>query len=94
MAGVSAEQVRRDMMAVGYNGTPIRGYCIAELMNCIDGLLDAAQGQNAAIRGPSATSAGPSPFIPRAWWPKLSIVAAFDNDPAKIGGPDKLQSTA
>jgi redox-sensing transcriptional repressor len=83
-AGVSAEQVRRDMMSVGYNGTPIRGYCIAELINCIDGLLDAAQGQNVAIvglgnlgRAITAYSAGR--------WPKLSIVAAFDNDPAKIG---------
>ena len=84
MAGVSAEQVRRDMMAVGYNGTPIRGYCIAELMSCIDGLLDAAQGQNAAIVGLGHLGRAITVYS-AGRWPKLSIVAAFDNDPAKVG---------
>ena len=84
MAGVSAEQVRRDMMAVGYNGTPIRGYCIAELMHCIDGLLDAAQGQNAAIVGLGHLGRAITVYS-AGRWPKLSIVAAFDNDPAKVG---------
>ena len=83
-AGVSAEQVRRDMMAVGYNGTPIRGYCIAELMNCIDGLLDAAQGQNAAIVGLGNLGRAITVYS-AGRWPKLSIVAAFDQDPAKVG---------
>jgi len=83
-AGVSAEQVRRDMMAVGYNGTPIRGYCIAELMNCIDGLLDAAQGQNAAIVGLGNLGRAITVYS-AGRWPKLSIVAAFDHDPAKVG---------
>jgi redox-sensing transcriptional repressor len=83
-AGVSAEQVRRDMMAVGYSGTPIRGYCIAELTNCIDALLDAAQGQSAAIVG--LGNLGQAITVYSAGrWPKLSIVAAFDQDPAKVG---------
>ena len=53
-------------------------------MSCIDGLLDAAQGQNVAIVGLGHLGRAITVYS-AGRWPKLSIVAAFDNDPAKVG---------
>jgi redox-sensing transcriptional repressor len=84
MAGVSAEQVRQDMMTVGYNGTPVRGYAVVELANCIGRLLDTSHAQKAAIVGLGHLGRAITVYS-AGRWPKLAIVAAFDTDPAKIG---------
>lgn len=83
MAGVTAAQVRRDMMAVGYSGSPTRGYDVRALADSIGDFLDAPEGQGVALVGiGNLGRAIMAYFTGRR--PRLSIIAAFDNDPAKI----------
>jgi redox-sensing transcriptional repressor len=83
MAGGTAAQVRRDMMAIGYSGSPTRGYNIEELIRSIASFLDAPEGQHIALAGVGHLGLSIlANFAGRR--PKLSIVAAFDVDPAKI----------
>lgn len=88
-AGVSAAQVRRDMMAVGYNGIPTKGYDVESLIESIGQFLDAPGPEAVALVGVGNLGrAILSYFDGRS--PNLKIVAAFDNDPGKadhvIGG--------
>ena len=81
-AGVSAAQVRRDIMALGYTGSPQRGYGVAELIESIDSFLDAPGGQNVALVGVGNLGrAVANYFVGRR--PKLRLVALFDVDPEK-----------
>lgn len=84
MAGVSAAQVRRDMMTVGYSGTPVKGYNIPELIESVDRLMDSAQGQAVAIIGLGNLGRAIGTYFSRRR-PTLSIVAAFDTDHRKVG---------
>ena len=51
LAGGTAAQVRRDIMAVGYSGSPTRGYEIRELIRCIGSVLDDLHGEGATLVG-------------------------------------------
>lgn len=83
LAGSSAAQVRRDLMVIGYSGSPNRGYQVLELMNSIGQFLDSPTGQRVALVGiGNLGRALLSYFTGRR--PKLSIVAAFDSDPEKV----------
>ena len=82
MAGYTAAQVRRDLMAVGYVGHPVRGYEVAGLLESLRDILDAPGGQGVALVGVgNLGKAILSYFAGRR--PNLRIVAAFDSDPAK-----------
>ncbi len=82
-AGASAAQVRRDMMIIGYSGSPIHGYNVQELIQTIDNFLDAPEGQRCAIVGVGNLGrALISYFTNRR--PMLRVVAAFDNDATKV----------
>lgn len=79
-SGVSAAQVRRDMMVIGYTGTPSHGYDIKELTKSIGRLLDAKGVEGVALVGVGNLGrAIISYFAGRR--PNLSIIAAFDVDP-------------
>jgi len=83
LAGLTAAQVRRDFMAIGYSGSPTRGYEVGKCIESIGGFLDGPRRQDVALVG--AGKLGRSiiaHFSGRR--PKLAIVAAFDNDPAKV----------
>jgi len=83
-AGVSAAQVRRDMMVVGYNGIPTKGYDVESLIASIGQFLDAPDRDAVALVGVGNLGrAILSYFDGRS--PNLKIVAAFDNDPSKAG---------
>ncbi len=83
LAGGTAAQVRRDVMAIGYTGSPVHGYGIRDLIKSIADFLDAPEGQNVALVGiGNLGRAILTYFTGRR--PRLSIVAAFDVDPAKI----------
>jgi redox-sensing transcriptional repressor len=84
MAGVSAAQVRRDMMAVGYSGTPVKGYSIPELIESVDRLLDSTHGQAVAIVGLGNLGRAVAAYFAHRR-PNLSVVAAFDTDERKVG---------
>ena len=84
MAGVSAAQVRRDIMNLGCLGNTINGYNVAELAVSISHSLDDPTGQLVALVGVGDLGRAILKFFPGRR-PKLSIVAAFDNDPRKFG---------
>lgn len=84
MAGVTAAQVRRDLMAVGATGSPTKGYDVAGLIECVGQVLDDPDGQLAAVVGVGNLGRALLTFF-QGRRPKLSIVAAFDTDPAKTG---------
>jgi redox-sensing transcriptional repressor len=82
MAGRTAAQVRRDLMVVGYSGSPGRGYDVARLLASLREFLDTPGGQNVALVGVgNLGKALLSYFAGRR--PNLRIVAAFDIDPGK-----------
>ncbi|MBN1960131.1 MAG: redox-sensing transcriptional repressor Rex [Deltaproteobacteria bacterium] len=83
-ASVSAVQVRRDLMAIGYSGSPNRGYDIAELLKSINDLLDAHKSQGVALVGVGNLGRAIIAYVERQR-PYLYIAAAFDTDRDKIG---------
>jgi redox-sensing transcriptional repressor len=82
MAGVTPAQVRRDIMSIGYSGNPNRGYGVIELIESIGHSLDDSEGQNVALVGVGNLGRAILTYF-SGRRPKLSIVAAFDNDPRK-----------
>jgi redox-sensing transcriptional repressor len=77
LAGVSAAQVRRDLMAIGYSGSPNKGYKVEELVTSIGDFLDNPQGENVCLVGVGNLGRAILSFF-TGRRPKLSIVAAFD----------------
>ena len=82
LAGVTPAQVRRDLMAVGYTGTPARGYGVADLMGSISALLDAPVMQEIALVGVGNLGRAILAYF-AGRHPNIAFVAAFDTDPAK-----------
>lgn len=83
-AGVSAAQVRRDIMHIGYSGNPNRGYGVNELLESIRSFIDAPGGQRVALVGVGNLGRAIIAYY-AGRRPNLSIVAAFDSDPEKWG---------
>ncbi len=83
LAGVSAAQVRRDLMTVGYHGSPTRGYDVDGLGEAIGASLDAEQGQSAALIGVGNLGRAILAYF-AGRRPRLSIAAGFDTDPEKV----------
>ena len=83
LIGGTAAQIRRDLMAVGYSGSPTHGYDIRELVVSIGNFLDAPRLQGVALVGVGNLGRAIMAFF-AGRRPKLSIVAAFDNDPYKV----------
>ena len=83
LAGGTAAQVRRDMMAIGYAGSPKRGYEIRDLIESIGNFLDAPQGQGVALVGIGHLGQAILAYF-TGRRPRLQIVAAFDSDPYKV----------
>ena len=82
-ARVTAAQVRRDVMQLGFSGSPARGYAVKGLIQCIAEALDNSQGERVALVGiGNLGRAIMAYFAGRR--PNLSIVAAFDREPAKV----------
>jgi redox-sensing transcriptional repressor len=83
MAGVTAAQVRRDIMSLGYCGSPAHGYDVDRLIESIRTFLDAPEPEPVVLAGVGNLGrAILSYFAGRR--PNLVIVAAFDSDPQKV----------
>ena len=83
-AVVSAAQVRRDLMVIGYSGSPNKGYDVAACIESIGSFLDGPVQQEVALVGVGNLGhAVLSHFAHKS--PSAAIVAAFDVDPALIG---------
>jgi redox-sensing transcriptional repressor len=82
MAGFTPAQVRRDLMEVGYSGSPARGYDRSKLILSIGSLVDPPEKREVALAGiGSIGRAILAYFQGRA--ALLEITAAFDVDPEK-----------
>lgn len=83
-AGVTAAQVRRDVMAIGYTGSPTKGYDVRALIASISDFLDGRATVGVALVGVGNLGrALLAYFVGRH--PRLAIRAAFDVDPGKNG---------
>ena len=84
LAGVSAAQVRRDFMVIGYSGSPNRGYQLDTCLASIEHLLDGTVRQDVAIVGLGRLGQSVlEHFAGRR--PLLRIAVGFDTDQALIG---------
>lgn len=82
VAGRTSSQVRRDLMSVGYTGTPANGYFIEELIKAINIFLDHPSGQEVALVGFGNLGRAIIDYC-SGMNPKLKITAAFDINPNK-----------
>jgi len=83
LARVTAVQVRRDLMAAGFSGSPSRGYEVDQLLGQIDRILDAPDGMRAVLVGVGNIGRSLLAFLAGRGL-KIEIAAAFDSDPSKI----------
>jgi redox-sensing transcriptional repressor len=84
LAGVSAAQVRRDFMVIGYSGSPNRGYQLDTCLASIETLLEGTTRQDVALVGLGRLGHSVlTHFAGRR--PLLRIAAGFDTNPSLIG---------
>ena len=81
---ITPVQVRRDIMLIGYTGTLRKGYNVKELVALIGEILDKPDGQNVAIVGAGNLGRALMKYF-KDRREKLSVLAAFDTNPDKIG---------
>ncbi len=80
---ITAVQVRRDIMLIGYTGTLRQGYDVKELIDIIGKIIDTREGQKVAVIGIGNLGRAIMGYF-SGMRTKLSVVAAFDNNPEKI----------
>lgn len=80
---ITAVQVRRDLMLIGYSSLKKKGYDAQELINVIGSLIDHEVSLNVAVVGMGNLGRAITAYF-NGKRPKLNIVAAFDVDPNKV----------
>ena len=82
--GITAVQVRRDLMLIGFSSDTKRGYDARVLVDFIGDILDSDQVMNIAVIGMGHIGhAVTQHFTGKR--SKLKIIMAFDVDPEKVG---------
>ena len=84
LGGFTPAQVRRDIMTIGYNGSPARGYEVAGLVTRIGQVLDCPGGCSFALVGVGHLGQALLAFFDGRN-PYLRIGVAFDIDPKYVG---------
>lgn len=82
--GITAVQVRRDLMLIGFSSDTKKGYDVKVLIDYINNILDSNEGQNIAIIGMGHLGQAITKYF-NAKNLKLRIVASFDVDQQKVG---------
>jgi redox-sensing transcriptional repressor len=80
---ITAVQVRRDLMLIGYSSVQRKGYDVKELIDTISRIIDSDEGMNVAIVGIGNLGRALAGYF-KGKRSKLNLVASFDNDPQKI----------
>jgi redox-sensing transcriptional repressor len=80
---ITAVQVRRDIMFIGYSSAQRKGYDIREMIDVIGRILDAELGLNVAIVGIGNLGRAITSYF-SGKRSKLNIIAAFDTDTNKV----------
>ena len=76
-------QVRRDIMTIGHEGSPHKGYDIASLISRITVILDGSKDRSIALVGVGNLGRAILSYFTYRH-PGLTIVAAFDTDESKV----------
>lgn len=80
---ITAVQVRRDLMLIGYSSVLRKGYDVRELVDTIGKIIDSKETLNVAIIGIGNLGRAVAGYF-KGKRSKLSLVASFDNDPQKM----------
>lgn len=83
-AGSNAPQVRRDLMVVGCEGSPSRGYDVGLLLRALREYLGAAEGERAALVGVGNLGRALLAYF-AGHEQAVRVVAGFDTDPRIAG---------
>lgn len=81
---ITAVQVRRDIMLIGYSGQLRKGYDVKKLINAIGKIIDSKNGQNIAIIGMGNLGKAITTYF-NGKRSNLKIIASFDVDQNKVG---------
>jgi redox-sensing transcriptional repressor len=80
---ITAVQVRRDLMLIGYSSVQRKGYDVRELVDTIGKIIDSEQMLNVAVIGIGNLGRAVAGYF-KGKRSKLNLVASFDNDPQKV----------
>src|SRR5512139_3694673 len=80
---ITAVQVRRDLMLIGYSSVQRKGYDVKELVDTISRIIDSEEGMNVAIIGIGNLGRAVAGYF-KGKRSKLNLVASLDIDPQKI----------
>ncbi len=83
MLHITAVQVRRDLMLIGYGSVMRKGYDVRDLIRTIGSIIDADNGLNVAIIGMGNLGRAITGYF-MGKRTNLNVVAAFDVDPQKV----------
>ncbi len=81
---ITAVQVRRDIMLIGYTGTLRKGYHVKELIDLIGEIIDSESIIRVCVVGVGNLGRAIINYF-SGKRTKLSIVAVFDSNPEKVG---------
>lgn len=84
MHGITAVQVRRDLMLIGFSSDTKKGYDVKVLIDFISEILDSRQPMQIAVLGMGHLGQAISKYF-NGKGLNLKINAAFDIDPQKVG---------
>ncbi len=82
--GITAVQVRRDLMLIGFSSDNKKGYDVKELIDFISSILDGDSTTNIGVIGMGHLGQAITKYFNDKGL-KLRITAAFDVDPQKVG---------
>jgi redox-sensing transcriptional repressor len=82
---VTAAQVRRDLMQIGFGGSPAHGYQVPGLLDRISELLEPSEDEGVILVGLGQLGRVLLKYLTTRR-PSARFVAAFDIDPSKTGG--------
>ncbi len=82
--GITAVQVRRDLMLIGFSSDNKKGYDVKELIDFIGSILDSATPTNIGVIGMGHLGQAITKYF-NGKGLKLRITAAFDIDEQKVG---------
>ena len=80
---ITAVQVRRDLMLIGFSSQTKKGYDVKELIDVIGKILDSTVALNVAVIGMGNLGRAVTTYF-NGKRSKLRIAATFDVDPAKV----------
>ena len=82
--GITAVQVRRDLMLIGFSSDTKKGYDVQVLIEYISNILDSPTPMNIAVLGMGHLGQAITKYF-NGKGLKLKITTAFDVDPEKVG---------